>query len=88
MANSSSSRRLISRHRAASPICSGTIWLAEAQDRQSGGIEAPLQRIGPLEQRRATGGIGRTWRTLASAAAATMGGSEVVKMKPGAVERM
>ncbi len=57
MPNSFSSRRLTSVQSAASPICSGTIWLTEFDPRQAGGVEASFQGLCTLEQLRATGVI-------------------------------
>ena len=73
-------------HLTGSPTITGTMWLGFGMSGRPARAQARLHRA-----RRAPGGAARSislafrWRIEASAPAATAGGSEVVKMKPGAI---
>ena len=80
-------RRLTALHSAASPTCSGTIWLSDASTGSSAARSRRFNVSARSNSAARRPASPRTCRTLASAAAAIIGGSEVVKMKPGAQER-
>ncbi len=88
MPNSVSSRWLTSVHSAASPTCTGTIWLLDGRRGSSAASSLAFSASARSNSLARRAPSARTRRTLASAAAATIGGIDVVKMKPGAVERM
>ena len=77
IANSSSNRRLTALHSAASPICSGTIWLADGNAGNPAAVSRRFKvsaRSNSVARRAASE---RTWRTDATAAAAIIGGSDI-----------
>src|SRR3990167_3457816 len=87
MAWRSSSRSLACLHSAASPTDTGTMCVV---DGITGRLAAARRRFSVAARswwRTRSSGRLLTWRTLASAAAAMAGGSDVVKMKPEPQER-
>ena len=85
---SSSNRRATSRHNPASPTQTGTIWLGPSSRASPAASSAAFSAAARSASAARRAVSVYSARTLASAAAATAGGSAVVKISPPATLRM